>query len=320
MSTDLIPNESNPGWVEKTVDFLNNLEELSQADIIQKNIILAIAKGTGKLIKASIDRPTVWIEAQNQKIKDNADARSIITKAEAQAAAKLFDSDDELAYRALDYLQQDMFRKQANRESIAGKTIDQLHQLNIKNEDLGNDEQIDQDWLTLFWQTAENKSSEEIKTILAKILAGEICKPGSIEPKTLQVISLLTQEAAYYFQKACSVTFDFSLSYKEEQPVFIFDKIEANNVSSIQSILTYSDLRKLVYADLITEKELFTEPLHGTALIGKTKMNIELRKIPRVIYKLTPAGQYIKDLISFKTNKEFLKSCKNFSIQLKDIK
>lgn len=56
--------------------------------------------------------------------------------------------------------------------------------------------EIDDDWLNLFVRLAEDKSSEELKTLYGKILSGEIRKPGSFSLRTIQFISTLSKKEA----------------------------------------------------------------------------------------------------------------------------
>ncbi len=56
--------------------------------------------------------------------------------------------------------------------------------------------EIEDDWLNLFSRIAEDKTSEELRTLFGKILAGEIRRPGSFSLRTLQLIGTLSKADA----------------------------------------------------------------------------------------------------------------------------
>jgi hypothetical protein len=56
--------------------------------------------------------------------------------------------------------------------------------------------EIEDDWLNLFARLTEEKSSEELRCLFGKILAGEIKKPGSFSLRTIQVLATLSKDEA----------------------------------------------------------------------------------------------------------------------------
>ena len=52
-----------------------------------------------------------------------------------------------------------------------------------------------------FESYTEDASSDQLQTLFAKLLAGEIRKPGGISPMTLHFVSMLDQEAASLIQR-----------------------------------------------------------------------------------------------------------------------
>jgi hypothetical protein len=64
---------------------------------------------------------------------------------------------------------------------------------------------IDVDWLNYFSDIAAQKSGPEMQRLMGRILAGEIRKPGSFSPMTVNILSTLTPEVAQKFEQLCSV-------------------------------------------------------------------------------------------------------------------
>ena len=61
----------------------------------------------------------------------------------------------------------------------------------------------DFDWFMRFYEAVGNISDEEIQRVWAKILAGEVNKPGSFSLETLDVVRNLSKQDAELFTKIC---------------------------------------------------------------------------------------------------------------------
>jgi Protein of unknown function (DUF2806) len=54
--------------------------------------------------------------------------------------------------------------------------------------------EIQDDWLNLFARLAEDKSSDDLRRLFGKVLAGEIKKPGSFSLRTIQILATVSKE------------------------------------------------------------------------------------------------------------------------------
>lgn len=61
----------------------------------------------------------------------------------------------------------------------------------------------DFDWFMRFYEAVGNVSDEEMQRVWAKILAGEVNKPGSFSLETLDVVRNLSKQDAELFTKIC---------------------------------------------------------------------------------------------------------------------
>lgn len=66
-----------------------------------------------------------------------------------------------------------------------------------------NDEPVDDDWLTYFFEKCKTVSDENMQMIWSRILAGEVSKPGSYSLRTLNLIRLLDKQEAEIFTNFC---------------------------------------------------------------------------------------------------------------------
>ncbi len=67
------------------------------------------------------------------------------------------------------------------------------------------DDEPDHDWTARFFNEAQDVSSEDMQTLWAKVLAGEVERPGSTSIRTLGVLRDLDRSAATTFQRLCSI-------------------------------------------------------------------------------------------------------------------
>ena len=88
-------------------------------------------------------------------------------------------------------------KKQENIESITTKAIPQL-----KEE--ANPQDVDDDWITNFFDKCRIVSDNEMQSLWAKVLAGEANTPGAFSKRTVNLLSALDKHDAILFQKLCS--------------------------------------------------------------------------------------------------------------------
>lgn len=107
---------------------------------------------------------------------------------------------------------------------------------------------VDEDWLTEFTEIAAKKSNVEIRVILGRILAGEITKPGTFSPATLQILTTLSQSTARKFQllSGMSIADARGFTYVVTAP---FPKFQQEGL--VELGVTYSDFLNLQSSGLL---------------------------------------------------------------------
>lgn len=88
-------------------------------------------------------------------------------------------------------------RKIENKAAIVQIAVDELNDGAGSKTAEDAQAEIDDDWLNLFSRLAEDKSSDELKGLFGRILAGEIRRPGAFSLRTLQFISTLSKADAH---------------------------------------------------------------------------------------------------------------------------
>ncbi|WP_394886446.1 DUF2806 domain-containing protein [Mesorhizobium sp. AaZ16] len=113
-------------------------------------------------------------------------------KAAAARAAELGIQDVPRMIRGFDNLIGRAFREQVNKDAVAGKTIEDLEAEPSPADSPGPSD----DWLNVFEGYAAKATSDGLRDLWARVLAGEIRKPASFSLATLHLISILDGEMA----------------------------------------------------------------------------------------------------------------------------
>ncbi|MFD1702510.1 DUF2806 domain-containing protein [Methylopila henanensis] len=172
-----------------------------------------VARAIAILVTGSAEAAAAWVDIAKAKgeeraarIRDYAGARSQVIEALGAESAKAVVGDHALVQMALDRLVRDELRKQENREEVAKLAIEQIASENVHDSDRVADEvKIDDDWMNVFTDYAERASSACMRNTWARILKGEIRKPGSISLQTLQVLSVADQSVV----NSCAALFPY---------------------------------------------------------------------------------------------------------------
>ena len=85
-------------------------------------------------------------------------------------------------------------KKQKNIENVVAKTAEILAEKNEESE-----EGVDEDWITRFFNSIQDVSSERMQNLWSRILAGEINNPNTYSLRTLDAMTKMsTQEATLF--------------------------------------------------------------------------------------------------------------------------
>jgi len=122
-----------------------------------------------------------------------------VAKAEAEASLIKAKTDIEITdlhRRAMHRFVEEEASRQENMEEITKKSLPHL------NEDSKPDNMED-DWVTNFFDKSRIVSDEEMQSIWAQVLAGEANVPGSYSKRTVNLLGDLDKQDAELFQSLC---------------------------------------------------------------------------------------------------------------------
>ena len=141
-----------------------------------------------------------------KRIAAKGDAEALLIHARAQSEAReILVSNDTNFTGELDITdrvnQRILFqdkKRQLNIESVVEQTAMQLGDKSVP------DTEPNHDWTARFFNDVQDVSSEDMQSLWAKILAGEIERPGSTSIRTLGILKNLDQSTARLFRRFCS--------------------------------------------------------------------------------------------------------------------
>lgn len=177
-----------------------------------------VSKATAKLIETiaaqlgqGMQSANNWLEVRGQ-IAAARGANAIESlNAVAEHESKLFkmQSQDE---RAAAFQSIQAHRRLRNIESVLALAGEQTQ--NVPSEHV-SDKKVDPDWMTQFFNGAQDVSNEDMQKLWARLLAGEVNQPGSFKLRTLETLKSLSKEDGDAFARICSVVWRGSLAGEE---------------------------------------------------------------------------------------------------------
>lgn len=209
-------------------------------------------------------------------------------------------------------------RKQENIETIMEKTFGFCANKTI-------DKRTDLDWFSRYITLAENVSNKTMQDLWAKILSGELIRPGSYSLKALKIFRDMSIVDAKLLAKACSLSIKdqskkniriISGTYQQPGLFNFFNKERQIHINLSHFGLNYADILSLADNNLIYRQESESSMMEkGEAMkfyynglplkLLSTKPNIAIQ-----FYKFTPIGTELANLISDKANDDFFASLK----------
>ena len=151
--------------------------------------------------------------------KAKAKAKLIMAKAEIDE----FDLRSRAAYRMIN----EEKKRQLNMESIVLKALPYLN-------DDAKPKDVEDDWITNFFEKSRNVSDEEMQELWAKVLAGETNASGSYSKKTVNILGDIDKGDAELFVRLCGYV--WCLSWPETVVWIVTDDIYNRNGINFESL------------------------------------------------------------------------------------
>lgn len=204
-------------------------------------------------------------------------------------------------------------RKQENIEAIMEKTFTFCANKPI-------DKKPDLDWFNRYIKLAENVSNNTMQDLWAKILAGELSRPGLYSLKALKIFRDMSIVDAKLLAKACSLAVKdqskkniriLSGIYQQPGLINFFSKERQQHINLSHFGLNYADILSLADNNLIFKQESESSMMASGETLNfyyngsPLKLSCKKANIAIQFYKFTPIGTELANLIHDKPNDEF---------------
>ena len=286
-----------------------------------KKLIETVSGGIGKLYEPVHIKRMAKAEAEEIKIIGEKISDFNALPIKYDSGKVIIDGMDysELAKRAKDRLVFQELKKQNNIENVVNYAAQDLSKEKVVSE-----QPVDIDWVTRFFDSVSDISSEDMQRIWGKILAGEVKEPGSFSLRTLQVIKNINKDEALLFEKIAP----FVMSCYTDKEKTFFDSFLFRFRGSITNKcgIYFTDIMRLYDAGLLCVSDFIRV---GFELMPKEKdcffgygKKIEVTNVGKKNFKilysayiLTEAGKELLPIIllgkSTSTVKRYFEDCCN---------
>ena len=144
-----------------------------------------------------------------REIRKNADAKAyeikVLEKAKLAADLKRTDKTSELEQKISARITHQEAKRQQNIDNISYVAAKQL-----EHEETVSEEQVDEDWISRFFNISQDVSNEEMQTLWGRILAGEVKQPNSFSLRTLEILKNITHSEAEIFNRLAKMRLEMS--------------------------------------------------------------------------------------------------------------
>jgi hypothetical protein len=166
----------------------------------------AVPKSVAKLIDTVGDQIGLFLEPIHIRRKGQASIDVLVSKAKAQAEIAVLKIENKLAIesiqdRAAERVLRLEERRQANIESITEQAASGLPA------DV-SEEPVDEDWVAQFFDHCQDVSNEQMQSVWARMLTGEVARPGTFSLRTLAAVRVMSKTDANLFTRFCTLVWE----------------------------------------------------------------------------------------------------------------
>lgn len=203
----------------------------------------AVPKLVAKLIDTVGEQVGLFLEPYHIRRKGQAEADVTVAETKAKAQITVLRLENKLTIRDLEDRAEERVRvreakRQENLEAITAQAAREIP------EEV-SEQPVEEDWVSQFFNHCQDVSDEQMQVLWARLLAGEVAKPGSFSLRTLGFVRTFSKQDADLFTRACSMLWQMG---RDLQP-FTPELAKLKNLPGIE--LEFTDLVRLEALGLI---------------------------------------------------------------------
>lgn len=275
-------------------------------------LIEAVRSAVGLLYEPWHVRRMAKAERDAALIRAKGEVDIVITK--ARGAEKFTKELEEIALRASERLNNRELRRQMNIESITVKALEELP-------DSVSEEKVDEDWIAQFFNYCQDVGDEEMQTLWARLLAGEVARPGSYSLRTLQLVRMLRKSDAELFTRFCSYVWTY---YPEGAMTHIYneqtDELLKSKGFHFGDFLHLQSLGLIEGAGALIIYAIETSEPHEFLYYGKRHLITALPPVHLYMRPLTDIGRELAPISGSEPDEEYRVALVEFWIRRKGMK
>ncbi|MDE0303257.1 MAG: DUF2806 domain-containing protein [Albidovulum sp.] len=155
-----------------------------------------------RFLGSLMDVPASTMESYANRIRAQSGLETALFDAAKARLAETVDSPDDAA-RLVDGHLASQMHLLANKRNVAQRAVEFLSSLGSEGipDPESDASEVDPDWLNHFAGYAEKASSENVRDLWARVLAGEVRHPGSFSLTTLRLLAEFDRQMASWFQE-----------------------------------------------------------------------------------------------------------------------
>lgn len=288
-------------------------------------LIDVVSKGIGAISKPYLIKKTADARAYELKklaatIKEHQDTLKSINYEDSKLSLQSIDNSEididkiPIEERTIKRIEYQENKRQQNIESITQKSVGF-----IENEKEVAEEQVNEDWTTRFFNYAQDISDDQMQELWARILAGEVIRPGSFSVRTLELIRNLSKIEADTFNRLANLTivsFNRPCIFKgKDGDLDLLAKYGCN----FEDRLLLSEVG-LLQPDTLISRQLPANETDKPINIFYTSGNILMKQtiLPTApkstfpIFRYSKIGEELLEIIVPQPNMEYLKDFSSF--------
>ncbi|MBU1360912.1 MAG: DUF2806 domain-containing protein [Gammaproteobacteria bacterium] len=247
--------------------------------------------------------PIAKLKQVTQQIEDVTSARSLTAARISQVVAEKAAGDPAVLEAAAAIYLPTQLRKVQNRIAVANSAADHLQQTAATNEGEAAADP-DADWLNTFLRFADDASSDRMRDMFGRILAGQIVRPGAFGLATLRAVSELDQKTAEDFLTAWSYSVggavDHGPFWQLGEGYSVWKRLVEAGFMAADTTAQYPPDFKPVYENFAAWTPFAAEDFFVTVMFEKNHrsqwIHINFTRIGREIGALLPKPDYEKNL------------------------
>jgi hypothetical protein len=271
----------------------------------------AVPRAAAKLLNTVADQIGFFLEPLHTRRKGKAEADAAVAKAKAEAEIAVIEAKGKLATkdlkdRADERVRRREAKRQQNLEAITAQAARELPESVAE-------EPVDEDWVAQFFNHCQDVSNEQMQGLWARLLAGEVTRPGSYSLRTLALVRVMTKADADLFTRFCTYVWNIDGSLipllpktpVQEQAIDPFSLLEAVRLETL-GLVRHEALTGFVFKPDVPRPyqlwyfgrwHMFANPV---VLLDKRVAPIECGN-----YMLTDVGQELAKIAGSIPNEEY---------------